>query len=259
MELKLGKMSNKELAQWFGVTEKYFTNKKEKKLVELEKYYAKFQKIRGGVEITEILVSEYDPKLKTTYTEILNSVDETWSDNNLDTCINAGRKIKNKLNLDLKDKTIGDYVRKARTDLYGKPSVEPIKMEQKGSLGRCKYVWCKKEDLGRTDKICQYRFLSEEEENIKKKLLNKYYGSDKANREARSMADSLLKKGSIKKTEYYDTLNQLTGTKENAFELFISELRDAIGGIIVRGTLIERDNEGYFFIESGTDIEAPIE
>ena len=109
------------------------------------------------------------------------------------------------------------------------------------------------------DKICKYYFLTPEEVEIKKRLLEKYYGSAEQNLEARSMADSLLKSGLITKADYYDTLNELTGTKEDAFKYFIEELHDEINGFIVRGTLVERDKEGIFFIEDGTDIEVPIE
>lgn len=259
MKLKLGKMTNQELAEWFGISEKGFSNKRPKKLVDL-KNYAKFSVGRGYVTITEIIIDEYDPKMTTNKEKVAKLVDKLWDQSGLDTCINVARKIKKELDLSLSEYTICKYVRESRNVLYGKPSVEPFVIEPKGKIGSCAYLWCKKGDIADNDNICKYYFLTTQEEEIKEKLLEKYYGSAEANRTARSIADSLLKDGTITKVDYYDTLNELTGTKENAFKFFIDELRSLIGGYIVRGTLVTRDNEeGYYFIEDGTDIEAPIE
>mgnify|MGYP003416547890 FL=1 len=38
MKLKIGKMSTKELAEWFGVSYGTFRNKKQEKLKELEQF-----------------------------------------------------------------------------------------------------------------------------------------------------------------------------------------------------------------------------
>ena len=54
MELKLGKMSTKELAEWFGISYGAFRNSKEKKLEEL-KGFASFEEVYGGVNITQII------------------------------------------------------------------------------------------------------------------------------------------------------------------------------------------------------------
>ena len=40
VELKLGIMTNKELAEWFGMKEHSFRTAKQKKLEELKEYYA---------------------------------------------------------------------------------------------------------------------------------------------------------------------------------------------------------------------------
>lgn len=58
MELKLGFMSNAELAEWFGIKESTFRSKRTKKLEEL-KDYAEYTAVRGGVEIISIIRSEF--------------------------------------------------------------------------------------------------------------------------------------------------------------------------------------------------------
>jgi hypothetical protein len=52
-ELHLGKMNNKELAEWFGITEGSFRTSKKKKLEEL-KYFANFEEVGKKIEIFEI-------------------------------------------------------------------------------------------------------------------------------------------------------------------------------------------------------------
>ena len=58
MELHLGKMTNKELAEWFGIKTNSFTQHKKKKLEEL-KDFCFFEEVYGGVEITAIINPVY--------------------------------------------------------------------------------------------------------------------------------------------------------------------------------------------------------
>ena len=61
MKLHLGKMTNKELADWFGIKIETMNRHKKKKLEEL-KNYAFFEEVRGGVEITGIIKETYNKK-----------------------------------------------------------------------------------------------------------------------------------------------------------------------------------------------------
>ena len=56
--LKMGKMETQEIADWFGVTKKTYTNSTSKYLEKL-KEYAEFERVRGGVIIKKIYFSEY--------------------------------------------------------------------------------------------------------------------------------------------------------------------------------------------------------
>lgn len=56
--LKMGKMENQEIADWFGVTKKTYTNAVPRYLEKL-KEYADFERVRGGVVIQRIYFSEY--------------------------------------------------------------------------------------------------------------------------------------------------------------------------------------------------------
>ena len=59
--LELNSLTNKELAEWFGIKPDTMTRHKKKKLEELQNY-AFFEEVRGGVEITGIIKSEYNKK-----------------------------------------------------------------------------------------------------------------------------------------------------------------------------------------------------
>jgi hypothetical protein len=59
LELKLGKMTSKEMAAWFGVAPKTYSNGIKGYLQKLEKF-AVFEPVYGGVIIKEILSKTYD-------------------------------------------------------------------------------------------------------------------------------------------------------------------------------------------------------
>ena len=61
MKLKIGKMTNQELADWFEIKLKTFKNTKRKRLEEL-KEYADFYEEKGKVYITHIYEDTYSRK-----------------------------------------------------------------------------------------------------------------------------------------------------------------------------------------------------
>ena len=61
-ELRLGKMTSKEIAEWLGIT--YNTYKKNvKKHLEKLDGFCDFEQIRGGINVKEIYISIYDKNL----------------------------------------------------------------------------------------------------------------------------------------------------------------------------------------------------
>ncbi len=58
-ELKLGKVSSKELAEWFGIAYSTFRNTKKKRLLDLSNY-CDFIENGKGIEVKEIYFSKYD-------------------------------------------------------------------------------------------------------------------------------------------------------------------------------------------------------
>ena len=94
-ELKLGKVTSKELAEWFGIKPSSFANMKAKKLEELKKY-ADFEIKNRSIYIKEIYISEY---IKMKHFDLVkDSLVELWCPNNLDTCKNVTKKLTKKYN-----------------------------------------------------------------------------------------------------------------------------------------------------------------
>ena len=84
MELKLGIMTNAELAEWFGVKPKTFVNSKAKKLEEL-KAYAEFKESKGKVEIIKIFSPVYVPKKSRNYEIVVEGFEKNLNPRGLDT------------------------------------------------------------------------------------------------------------------------------------------------------------------------------
>ena len=119
-ELKLGKVTSKELAEWFGIKPSSFANMKAKKLEELKKY-ADFEIKNHSIYIKEIYISEY-AKMKH-FDLVKDSLIELWCPNNLDTCKNVTKKLTKKYDkeeLPLKESSLYNYTRASRDELFGK-------------------------------------------------------------------------------------------------------------------------------------------
>jgi hypothetical protein len=229
MKLKLGVMSNKELADWFGIKEGSFKNNKKKKL-EVLKDFAEFEEKAGKIYITKIYNGVYSKQGSKSYQKIKDKVDECWYEDGLDSCKRVGEEVQEVLKgeVNLSSSTIYDYTRRSRNELYGVP------FKEEGSLGKCVYLWCKKEGEGINTR---YNLLTDEEEEIKQGLIKKYFGDAT---EKQIFIKGMVEMGEIRKEEAWELLEELTNMKGNNFMLFLGELQDKIGCQVVRGTLVER-------------------
>lgn len=237
MQLQLGIMTNKELAEWFGIAETSFKNKKKKKLEELKKF-AEFEEIRGKVNITRVLIPEYSKLGSSAYQRIKDEVDKEWSEDGLDSCSRVSLKIEEKLKneLAIAPGTIYNYTRQSRNELYGVP------FQERGSIGSCVYLWCKKTGDGANT---EYALLTPEEEELKQALIKKYFGDAT---EKQIIVKGMVEMGEIRREDAWNVLEELTGMHNNNFIMFLGELQAKIGCQVVRGTLVERDSK---FIEEG--------
>ncbi len=228
-ELKLGIMTNIELAQWFGVTESSFKSHKKKKLEEL-KLFADFCEEKGKINIKEIYEPVYMKQLGKTKQMVIDKIDDVWSKDGLDSCTRVGNEICELLTQEgiiRKPDTIITYTREGRNELYGKPFMD------KGSLGKCTYIWCK-----RNAETGEYSLLTEEEQKIKQNLQTKYFGDAT---EKQVLVKGMVAAGEITKEEAWSVLEEMTNMGTPNFMAFLTEMQAELGCQVVRGTFVERD------------------
>lgn len=233
MELRIGKMTTKELAEWFGISYGSFRTMKEKKLEELQKY-AIFEEIYGGVNITAIIKETYNKKdnqIRQVYQQGFEELKEP-----IDTVSNINEKIYGKYHEQLPTLSSAasgyHYAIEVRNANYGIP------FKDVGSLGRCYYLWCKVEEK---DGIQYFIQFNEEEENIKKNLLKQYFGTDE---ERDILIAQMVDAGEITEAEAYRLTREYRGLNGAGFMGFLKELEKQLGAKVVKATKFEK--EFYF-------------
>ena len=226
-KLKIGIITNQELASWFGIHPGTLSAKKKEKLKQLEAY-ADFEQIgnkQKKIKINKIYEQTYHKKGSQAFETIKNKFDETWSQDGLDSCKRVCYQILQTTQLAIAESTAYNYTLKSRNVLYGKP------FQNGGSLGNCRYVWCKQEEDGKL------RYLTQEQEKIKHFLIQKYFGDAT---QKQIIVQGMVESGEISKEQAWDVLTQMTNMKGNNFLDFLKELQNNIGCKVIRGTFIER-------------------
>ena len=140
MELHLGKMTTKEIAEWFNLSYGGFRNHKAEKLDEL-KTFADFDEIYGGIYIKTIYTPIYNKKESKIREVYKKGFEELRSP--IDTVSNINNKIFEKYEKELTTLSSPQsgyhYAIEVRNANYGIP------FKDVGKLGRCYYLWCKVE------------------------------------------------------------------------------------------------------------------
>ena len=219
MELQTGKMSTKELSQWFGTSYNRFRHIKNQKLNEL-KEYCNFEEIYGGVIIKDIYISEYVNTNQSNYNIVESHVDEEWDVSGLDTKKNVSNKIyaKHKEELTIQLSTTYNYVRKACNKLYG-PAGD---YNEHGTIGNCWYRLCIIDAEGNR------RPLTNEEQELRNIIRDKYCSKKERNKRE-DIEDSIelkYKHGEITKETRDDLRNQLNAWRWQYLQEFEQTLRE---------------------------------
>lgn len=229
MELVEGIMTNKDLAEWFGVKEDSFKRRKKDKLEEL-KLFADFYEEKGKVIITEVYEPIYQKQQGKTKQMVISKIDQVWSEDGLDSCSRVGNKICELLEEEgiiRKPNTVIAYTRQGRNELYGIPFMN------EGRIGKCIYIWCK-----RDPETGEYSLLTEEEQAIKQNLQTKYFGDAT---EKQILVKGMVEAGEIRKEDAWDVLEEMTNMRTGNFMMFLKEIQEALHCQVIRGTLVERN------------------
>lgn len=164
MELKLGFMSDKEIAEWSGKELNTFKKNRKRWCKTQLCRYADYMLVKGGVKIIKIIEPIYYHSAKK---EIEEKFLKFWGtpESRIDSCRNCWNKMSTHLCSSIADSTGYNYVAAIRHEWYGTFS---IKNNQSGTKGSSYPIYCK---------IINgegYRF-TEEEEAIKQQLLEVYW------------------------------------------------------------------------------------
>lgn len=228
MELQIGKITNKDLAEWMGITANTFNKNKEKYLKELENF-AVFHLEGKKIIIEKIINPVFSRRGSKAYQMIRDKVDEFWSSTGLDSCKHVSAQIVEYYGnqLPVGENTAYNYTRQGRNELYGVP------FKEGGSLGTCIYTWCKKNGN-------ELIPLSDEERALKEQLIKKYFGDAT---EKQIIVAGMVEMGEIEEKDAWKILTELTNMRGNNFLMFLSELQEKLGCQIVKGTLVQRKSK----------------
>ena len=234
MELKLGKMTTKELAQWFGVNQKTYTNSTSKYLEKLARF-AEFEKIHGGVIIKDIYIAAYDKQINTQIDTIFLEEAITAQDH-LMTIAGLARKYSDELNLS-ESQTKKVFTR-ARDRLFG-VFTDIGFVSSKGLIGTRESIWAIKV----TNTNC-YRLLTPEEDELLDLLTGQLYAeTDPKKIRAQALLEETFRNSDMSK-EVYLLIKDSNGL--NFFHDVIMRFKAATGNMIVHANRYEVD-DGYNF------------
>lgn len=236
MKLELGKMSSKDLAEWFGYSYSTYRKKSEQLLEELN-FFCDYEKVYGGVIIKEVYLSTYTKNLTSKDSEIyLNLVKETK--NYLCSIAGMARKLSilypNEWGK-ISDSAARNRLRKAGIALFGETNLPTYREQEEkysGPYGYKEYCWAiKVSDLN------EYRFLTEEEDKIFNILLESYNVTKKdiaLKEEYDKDKLQAFKENKITKEEYI-----LAMEHSELFPNLLSKFKEKTGLTLVRSTYHE--------------------
>lgn len=235
MKLRLGKMTSRELANWFNISYNSYKNHIAKFLDQLD-VYCEFEKIYGGIIIKEIFIEDYDKNLlqrdKELYLkEIKNCIE---SQSGLSSVAGMSRKYVQEgaySNISTANKRLT----KAGTTLFGVTK----DLISCGEIGKREYIWAIK-----INNYNKYRLMTPEEEEIFNNLITTYYNSDPDKVKKVKLLERALRKKEITSDEYFEQIDMY---QLDTFSECLYRFKEKTGKTIARCSRHE--------LEEGTEFE----
>lgn len=223
MELKIGKMSSRDLATWFDISYNTYRNAKAKYLEKL-KPFARFQEVYGGVQIEEVYIPTYVKKLSGDVEVYLKCVKE--ANDNLTSITGMVEDLRQSNQWS----DISEHTLRARLSRAGEVAFGTTKEEDsRGIYGSREYVWC----IKLHDKPNHYRYLTVEEEKIFNDLIQTVYSSDVERIKKIMLLEETFKTSKMTKEEYFEKKDRMN---LNCFAEVLGYFLEATGYQIVRAT-----------------------
>ena len=232
IELREGKISTEELANWFGVKKKTFQNSKVKKLEEL-KIFADFKEVeKGYYYISKVKIPIYCKKGSRAYNIVKRNFFNAWHKSGYDTASRVGSQIysgNTELKKTIQESTAKAYTARVRSEFYGKVWDQ----NDRGSKGTCKFAYVKENNWNEA-------ILLTEEQN---KKINEIRKTIYTNEQESFLYDALLHH-EITQEEYDEGL-QSWNTKEARAEryfTFLDQVSEMLGFPPDKVTLLINDS-----------------
>lgn len=222
MELKEGKITLQELADWFGIALITLKKTKEKKL-ELLKSYADYH-LEGR---TIVIDKVYIPVYSKAYIFIKGKFPEEWSKTGLDTCAHVACIMYSKykeVSSQVKLTTAKSYTNRAKIELFGRNHIE----NDRGELGISRYRW------GTSTNTGECLPLTAEQDKIMTECAQESYGNILGSRAA--LLNSALRSGEITEQEFCEGLVLTPEEREKAYWEFESLVLKRLGFMPMRLT-----------------------
>lgn len=230
IELTVGKKKIRDIAEWRGIKINTFSHNREKYLNELKSFAVFHEEGKGIIIIDEVLEPIYTKAKSELYQKVSKEVPKRWHFNQPETCKRVADEIYDsqmeKLGLSEDDMpwsrgTVNQYVLADKKERYGKTGQAP------GRQGYCHYCW------GIPDKEKGYRYLTEEEEEIKNDIFIKYYNGISEDMVFTAMA---FKDKELNRKEFVESVNGLTERISKVYHHYSKAFKDKTGFQLIRCT-----------------------
>lgn len=222
-ELKLGKVSSKEIASWLGLSYSTYKNRINYYLERLEAY-CDFNKVYGGIEITNIYMYVYNKNLdKEDDLKYIDQLNKTGT--GLATISGMSQNLIH-YDQDFKEASLRTIQR--RMSNSGKRLFGQTNGAFSGLVGNRNYVWAIKRQG-----YNKYRYLTDEEEKIFNEILSNYYKTEVEKIKAEAILEYRLEKREIDQDEFFSLKKELN---LNNFVKCLELFRDKTSETIVLAT-----------------------
>lgn len=226
-ELKEGKITYKELAEWFGISYNTFKNNGREKRLEILKAFAEYHFDGKSLIIDKVLIPEYQGKA---YAYIGNNFSKYWHKSGIDSCTRVGKAMYNDnlpIQKQIKEKTAIAYTNKVKVERYGKNT------GGQGTKGVSYYCWCKPTQDGE-----DFEIISSQEKEIMDSISKKVYW-DEARAEKAAILAHAYSKGEITIEEYNDEMKRTDEELAMCNQLFEDSVIKALGYMPLLRTKLE--------------------
>lgn len=199
MKLELGLMKNTQIAAWFGVTEKTYTNARKKYLEKLLPF-AKYKEVRGGIVIEEIFIDTYiknlDDDVKVYLQQVQAAEDHLTSITGMSEVLCATSEFSM-----IPFRTMEGRMRRAGKKAFGETSVEGAR----GLYGCREFTWA----IKLYDRPNHYRYMTKEEESRFDAIVSGFYSTEPERVKKAALLEEAFKTSDMTKEQYFQEKERL--------------------------------------------------